>query len=81
MSYKNYSTFEDIDDVSLRTWNRCAMASNLLNDKGEEESRAYMEQFSSLEKKQMLLLFKYIEAKGYEATRAEVARNSGTMEA
>lgn len=81
MSYKNYPTFEDIADVSLRTWNRCAMASNLLNDKGEGESRAYMEQFSSLEKKQMLLLFKYIEAKGYEATRAEVARNSGTMEA
>ena len=74
MSYKNYSTFEDIDDVSLRTWNRCAMASNLLNDKGEGESRAYMEQFSSLEKKQMLLLFKYIEVRGYENVKREVFR-------
>ena len=74
MSYKNYSTFEDIDDVSLRTWNRCAMASNLLNDKGEGESGAYMEQFSGLEKKQMLLLFKYIEVRGYENVKREVFR-------
>lgn len=81
MSYKNYPTFNDIDNVSLRTWNRCSMASNLLDDKGEAESQAYMEQFDSKTKKQMLVLFMYIKQKGYDYTKAEVMRGTGHLEA
>lgn len=81
MSYKNYPTFDDIDNVSLRTWNRCSMASNLLDDKGEVESHMYMEQFDNKTKKQMLVLFMYIKQKGYETTKAEVMRGTGHLEA
>ncbi len=80
MSYKNYPTFDDIENVSLRTWNRCAMASNLLDDKGEAESHMYMEQFTSKAKKQMLVMFTYIKQKGYEQTKAEVMRTTGHLE-
>ncbi len=81
MSYKNYPTFDDIDNVSLRTWNRCAFASNLLDDKGEAESQAYLEQFDTKSKKQMLVMFTYIKQKGYEQTKAEVMRTTGHLEA
>lgn len=80
MSYKNYPTFNDIDNVSLRTWNRCAMASNLLDDKGEAESHMYMEQFDGKAKKQMLVMFMYIKQKGYDYTKAEVMRGTGHLE-
>lgn len=81
MSYKNYPTFDDIENVSLRTWNRCSMSSNLLDDKGEAESQAYMEQFDTKTKKQMMVMFMYIKHKGYDKTKAEVMRTSGTLEA
>lgn len=80
MSYKNYPTFDDIENVSLRTWNRCAMASNLLDDKGEAESQAYLNQFDVKSKKQMLVMFTYIKQKGYEKTKAEVMRTTGHLE-
>jgi hypothetical protein len=74
MSYKNYPTFDDINNTTLRVWNRCAMASNLLDDKGPVESQKYMEQFEEKDKKQMLVLFTYIKCKGYEKTKSEVMR-------
>lgn len=81
MSYKNYPTFDDVDNTTLRVWNRCAMASNLLDDKGPVESQKYMEQFGEKDKKQMLVMFHYINAKGYEPTKAEVMRTTGMLEA
>lgn len=81
MSFKKYPTFNDIENVTLRTWNRCAMASNLLDDKGDEESQGYLAQFDEKSKKQMLFMFQYIKAKGYEKTQAEVMRGDGEVEA
>lgn len=73
-------TFDDIENVTLRTWNRCSMAFNILEDKGEEASQAYLEQFDNKERKQMMVMFNYIRAKGYEATKAEVMRTTGHLE-
>ena len=81
MSYKNYPTFNDIDDVTLRTWNRCAFATNLLDDKGEAESAGYLGQFDTKSKKQMMVMFRYIQIKGHDYTKAKVMRGAGSMEA
>ena len=81
MSYKNYPTFDEVKNPTLRTWNRCAMASNLLDDKGDDEAEAYMGQFKEPAKKQMLTMFMYIKKMGYEKTKAEVMRTCGHLEA
>lgn len=67
-------TFDEIENATLRTWNRCAQAYNLLEDKGEDAVERYMNKFDQRSKKQMLILFEYIKAKGYEATKREVMR-------
>ena len=71
MSNRN---FDDIENVTVRTWNRCAMAFNLQEDKGDAASERYLEQFDERSKRQMLIMFNYIKAKGYEATKREVFR-------
>lgn len=66
--------FDEIENATLRTWNRCALAFNLAEDKGNEASRKYMSQFDKKAKRQMLIMFNYIEAKGYESVKREVFR-------
>lgn len=67
-------TFDEIENVTLRTWNRCALAFNLAEDKGKDASEMYMSQFDQKSKRQMLIMFNYIEAKGYENVKREVFR-------
>lgn len=67
-------TFDDIENATLRTWNRCATASNLLEDKGQDAVEKYMNKFDQRSKRQMLILFEYIKLKGYETVRKEVMR-------
>lgn len=76
-------TFDDIQDAALRTWNRCAVAYNLANDKGPEASQAYMEKLSPNAQRQMLVMFEYIKLKGYEQVKREINRgdHKTTMEA
>lgn len=73
-------TFDDIENVTLRTWNRCAMSYNILEDKGEAASQQYLEQFDNKAKKQMMVMFHYIGVVGYNNTKAEVMRTTGHLE-
>lgn len=66
--------FRDIESPALRTWNRCATAFNLQEDKGENAVGKYMDKFTQRERRQMMVMFDYIERKGYEATKREVMR-------
>lgn len=67
-------TFNDIESATLRTWNRCATAFNLAEDKGPEASEAYMERFDNRAKRQMLIMFEYIKLKGYDNVKKEIFR-------
>lgn len=67
-------TFDEIENTTLRTWNRCRMAFNLCEDKGPEASEKYMNKLNPRAKKQMLIMFEYIKAKGYETVKKEVMR-------
>lgn len=68
----NSPKFDDVQNVCLRTWNRCAIVFNLRADVGEDEARNYVAQFDDVSKKQIKAMFDYIAVKGYTNVRCEV---------
>ncbi|MNM91620.1 hypothetical protein D3C81_1039240 [compost metagenome] len=72
MKKNNSPKFDDVQNVCLRTWNRCAIVFNLRADAGEEEARNYVAQFDEVGKKQIFAMFDYIALKGYSNVRREV---------
>lgn len=78
LSKINSPKFDDVQNVCLRTWNRCAIVFNLRADAGEQAARDYVAQFNDVSKKQIKAMFDYIALKGYENVRREVT--NGEME-
>lgn len=72
----NSPKFDDVQNVCLRTWNRCAIVFNLRADVGEEEARNYVAQFDDVSKKQIKAMFDYIAVKGYTNVRCEVTNGA-----
>jgi hypothetical protein len=68
----NSPKFDDVQNVCLRTWNRCAIVFNLRADVGEEAATNYVDQFDAITKKQIRAMFDYIALKGYNTVRCEV---------
>jgi hypothetical protein len=68
----NSPKFDDVQNVCLRTWNRCAIVFNLRADVGEDEARNYISQFDDVSKQQIKAMFDYIAVKGYNKVRCEV---------
>lgn len=71
-SYKGYSLFNDVDDVALRTWNRCTVMFNINIDQGEEFVSGYIGSLSNVERMQVMAMYQYIAVKGTEAVRLEI---------
>ena len=67
-------TFDEIENVTLRTWNRCATAFNLQEDKGDDAMQRYLEKFDQRARRQMLIMFEYIARKDYETVKKEVMK-------
>lgn len=74
----NSPRFDDVQSVSLRTWNRCSIVFNLRADAGDDEARAYVAQFDDIARQQMKAMFDYIAVKGYSTVRSEVT--NGVMD-
>lgn len=74
----NSPKFDDVQNVCLRTWNRCAILFNLRADAGDEAATAYAEQFDDISKAQIKAMLNYIALKGYSNVRREVT--NGEME-
>lgn len=80
MSYKGYATFEDVENVRIRTWNRVATAFNIYEDKGDDFLVGYLEQFSEKDQGLIRIVFerlvtmrKKMGAKeGYEYVKREL---------
>lgn len=68
----NSPKFDDVQNVCLRTWNRCAILFNLRADAGEKAATVYAEQFDEVSKKQITAMLNYIQLKGYSNVRREV---------
>lgn len=89
-TYKGYNLFNDIDNVGLRTWNRCATAFNIYQDKGEELFEQYVTQFKEKDQQMIKLTFQYLVLKreqygakeGYEMVKRELCKDvQATLEA
>lgn len=70
-NYKGSPLFNQIADVKLRTWNRCAITFNLYADRGEAAAKAYVSQFGDEDKQRITNMFALIKQYGYEAVRKQ----------
>lgn len=68
------STFNEIQDGALRTYNRAVFASNLNKDAGAESATRYLMLFSDREKTAIHLMLKYINKFGVEEVKREIIK-------
>lgn len=69
-----YNNFNDVENLDMRTWNRCAMTFNIASDHGREQATKYTEQFNDIDKQHMRNMFVEIRENGYEKTKARISR-------
>lgn len=74
MMLEEYHTFNDIDDVELRAWNRCSVAFNIAADESIQLMKEYVSQFDNQARTDIADMYKRIKNDGYELTRAAVSR-------
>lgn len=70
-TYKSSPLFNDIKDVKLQTWNRCAIVFNLTADEGPSAAKNYVSQFSKDDQKKIYGMFDTIKKFGYNEVRKQ----------
>jgi hypothetical protein len=70
-NYKGSPLFNNVKDVRLQTWNRCAIVFNLMADRGQAAVQEYVKQFEDADKLRINNMFKLIEKYGYDAIRKQ----------
>lgn len=70
-----HNTFEDVENRLLQSYNRSVMASNLLEQYGEEECERYLEQFTSNQKAAIQAILLAISIYGADAVRQKVLQS------
>ena len=70
------ATFNEVDDLKLRVYNRTVILANVTKDFGREAGEEYLAQFSEGEHKQIYLMTQYIKIKGLEAVAASASELS-----
>ena len=71
--------FNEIEDKSLRAYNRCVQAYNLKEDAGEAKAHTYLESFDNQEKAEMLAMMAFIQARGVEEVKRMVMKEQGVV--
>lgn len=71
---KKLSTFNDINDRTLRAWNRFAVFFNTLGNVGVEPALNYFRQFDEESKADLRKMKKDLENLGYEGVKAAIHR-------
>jgi hypothetical protein len=71
-NFKGASLFNEIKDVKLRTWNRCAIIFNLTSTKGPDAASAYASKLDEASRKQVYGMFDCISKFGYDAVRKQL---------
>lgn len=79
-SYKGQPLFNEVEDVKMRAWNRCAVFFNMFADQGKVPAQMYAAQFTDEEKGQLIAMFNLIKVQGYETTRKAIMQPA-TLEA
>lgn len=74
------NTFNEIEELKLRVYNRTVILANLTKDFGKEAGEEYLGQFSEGEHKQIYLMTQYIKVKGLEVVAKEVTKGLTVQE-
>jgi len=69
MTTLTFETFNTIEHVPLRVYNRVVFLNNILSDFGRDAVKRYIEMFNEGERQQMFLMQAFIKAKGAEAAK------------
>lgn len=72
----NYPTFNDVEDPTLRAWNRLNIIFNIKEHLGNVVATRYTKQFNNKEKAGILALAAGVSARGYENIRREIIRKN-----
>lgn len=67
-------TFNDINDPRLRTYNRCVMFYNIMEDNGKAAAQEYIHQFSIKDRVEMIDMIKEVKDKGVDVVKAKIIR-------
>ncbi len=70
-----FNRFDDVPHKPLRVFNRVAMASNLLEDFGEDVSEEYISLFTQKERINIHLLADFIQHNGVKTAREVCTRD------
>lgn len=81
MNTMTFNKFDDIENLSLRVFNRVIYLTSLGEDGGEVAQSKYLGLFSEGEKRQIAIMALWISNKGAEAVRKEVQKNLVIVEA
>lgn len=76
----DFSAFNDVENPTLRAWNRCSMFFNICQSFGKEKGKEYVQAFPKSDMAKMAVLFNSIVANGYEETKAQVMRDNDVKE-
>lgn len=68
------SKFNDVEDRTLRAYNRIAIFFNTLSDIGQEKATDYLRQFPDNDKKDIKAIFDHMRRVGLEDTKAAINR-------
>lgn len=74
--YKGFSLFNEVENQTLRTWNRCATVFNINKVHGEAMAKEYLGKIEQPGRSQMMVMFNYINRKGYDVVKREVNKNN-----
>lgn len=74
--YRGYSLFRDVDNPTLRAWNRCAVLFNIEEDLGEGSSAGYAATLTDAERMAVITMFVHIKEVGYENAKREVFKDT-----
>lgn len=70
----SYPTFNDIEHLPLRIYNRTVMFYNILEDVGESPAKEYGESFSKEERVEMIAMSSLVRKHGPKAVKAWVTK-------
>lgn len=69
-----FATFNDVEHLPLRTYNRVVMMHNILEDFGKELSQEYIDQFEPHELGHMKFLLKLINLHGRDFVKEQCTK-------
>lgn len=74
-----HNTFEEIENVLLRTYNRAVMCSNILEQYDEDECERYLTNFTDNQKAAIQAILLAIRIYGVDAVKQKVLQDATTV--